>query len=136
MKHDSDFPSDLETGKEGEELLKEIARAYLDGGESAVEVKNDRKVAEKGNVYIEKQSRGEFSGIDSSRSPWWAYVLDGPGYKREVIVIIKTERLREICNRSGFGNIRGGDSDTSTGYLIPVEKLVQCLDRPRLFPDS
>lgn len=131
MKDDSDFKKDLKTGLEGEKLLRLIAEAYVARGERATEVKNDRLVSESGNLYIERKSRGKASGIDDSDSPYWAIVFNGDKFKRDVIVIIKTERLREICQRSGFGDVPGGNSDTSRGYLISAENLVRPLDHKR-----
>lgn len=136
MKHDSDFGKDLETGLEAERLLESIARAYMSRGEDAVQVKNDQKVSKTGNLYVERKSRGKASGIDDSHSPYWAFVLDGEKYKRDVIIIIKTERLREVCQRLGYGNVKGGNSDTSRGYLVPIDKLVKPLEKPRLFLDN
>jgi len=136
MDYDAIFDESLAVGLEGENLLRLIAKAYIGRGEDAVEVKNDQKVSDTGNLYIERQSRETISGIDASSVPYWALVLNGPEYKREVIVIIKTTRLREICQRSGYGNIQGGDSNTSRGYLIPVDKLVRPLEAPRLFPEG
>jgi len=136
MDYDAIFDESLAIGLEGEELLRLIAKAYMARGEDAVEVKNDQKVSDTGNVYIERESREAISGIDASSVPYWALVLNGPEYKREVIIIIKTTRLREICQRSGYGNIRGGNSNTSRGYLIPVKKLVRPLEAPRLFPEG
>ena len=128
MKQDADFGKSLDIGLEGEKLLDQIAEAYRERGEDAVEVKNDQKVSETGYVYIERESRGKASGIDASNSPYWAIVLDGDKFKREVIVIIKTERLREICQHSDSGDVPGGGSDTSRGYLISPEKLVKSLE--------
>lgn len=136
MDYDAIFDESLKIGLDGEELLKLIAKAYIARGEDAVQVKNDQKVSETRNVYVERESRGKVSGIDDSRCPYWAFVLDGDEFKRDVIVIIKTERLREICRRSGYGKIKGGNSDTARGYLIPIDKLVKALEKPRLFPEK
>lgn len=135
MDYDAIFEESLGIGLKGEELLRLIAKAYVARGEDAVEVKNDQKVSDTGNLYIEHQSRERISGIDASCVPYWAFILNGPEYKREVIIIIKTSRLQEICQRSGYGNIQGGDSNTSKGYLISVDKLVRPLEVPRLFPE-
>ena len=94
---------------------------------TAVEVKNDKLVSKTGNVYIEHECRGKSSGIAISTSPYWAIVLDGPNYKREVIVIIRATRLREICKQSGSRNVKGGDSNTSHGYLMSVVRLLRPL---------
>jgi len=136
MKHDADFDDSLGIGLEGERLLRLIAEAYMARGEDAVQVKNDQKVSNSGNLYVERKSRGKVSGIDDSHSPYWAFVLDGDEFKRNIIVIIKTERLREICQRLGYGNVKGGNSDTSRGYLVPVDKLVKPLGKPQLFPEK
>lgn len=123
MKHDANFDVSLATGLEGEELLRLIAKAYIDQGEEAVEVKNDVCSSQSGNIYIECQSRGKPSGISTSQAPHWAIVLDGPEFNREIIIIIKTKRLNDICKRLKY-LVSGGDSDTSLGYLVPIKTIV------------
>ncbi len=127
MDCDTIFDESLKIGSEGEELLRLIAKAYIARGESVVEVKNDKLVSKTGNVYVEHECRGKPSGIAISTSPYWAIVLDGPNYKREVIVIIRATRLREICKQSGYRNVKGGDSNTSRGYLMSVVRLLRPL---------
>lgn len=134
MKYDNHFDDSLKIGLAGEQLMKIIAQGYIAQGENFMEMKNDQKINHKGNIYIERKSRGRISGIDDSRVPYWGLILDGPEYMREVIVVIKRERLLQICQRLGWGNVPGGDSDTSRGYLVPVEQLVKPLGLARLFP--
>lgn len=124
MEYDADFGKSLDIGLHGEKLLRRISEAYIAMGENAVEVKNDVEVSETGKVYIECLSRGKPSGIATSKSLFWALILNGPEFKREIIFIIETERLRDICKRYPYV-IRGGDSNTSLGHLIPITYLVR-----------
>ena len=127
MKENADFDSSLAYGQLGEQLLRQVAKSYLEYGEDAVEVKTDNKVSSTGRLYIEKESRGKPSGISTSKAKYWALVLDGGSYSRQVFVIIETDRLRELCRLSGKGNVKGGDSDTSRGYLISLPTLLKPL---------
>ena len=116
------FNKDLEIGQQGEELLKSIALSYCWKGEKAVEVKNDTLVATTGNLFVECEYRGRASGIAASPALWWAFVADGGGYNREIIILVKASRLKEICAR--HPKVQGGDRRRVRGYLIPITELV------------
>jgi len=73
-----------------------------------------------GNVFIEYSSRGKLSGISTSEAEWWALIVSD-----DVIKLVKIERLKELC-RPYLGtkrDVRGGDSDTSKGILLPISEL-------------
>ena len=127
MKEAADFGDSLRYGQLGEKLLAVIAAAYIKNGEGAVEVKTDRIVSTSQNVYIEFESRGRPSGIATSKAEYWAFILGGDRYRRDVIIIIKRQRLQKICERFGNRRIRGGDNDTSWGWNLPVATLLRPL---------
>ena len=114
VKFNSDFRHDLEVGQLGEKLLADV----LDN--RTIEVKKDLKAMKTGNVFIEYSSRGKRSGISTSEAEWWALIVS-----EDVIKLIKTERLKELC-RPYLGtkrDVSGGDSDTSRGVLLPVIEI-------------
>ena len=114
MKFNSDFRHDLEVGQLGEKLLADV----LDN--KRLEVKKDLKAMKTGNVFIEYSSRGKRSGISTSEAEWWALIVS-----EDVIKLIKTERLKELCRPylKTKRDVRGGDSDTSRGVLLPVSEI-------------
>lgn len=116
MKYNRNFRYDLKVGQATEELLGEILE------DDTIEVKDDSaKSAKTGNVFIEYRSRGKLSGISKSHAKWWAIkTSDG------TFVIVEVGKLRELCKKYyKLGKIvRGGDSNTSEGILIPREELL------------
>ncbi len=116
----SDFDLDLKDGEIAEQELKELLA-------TTIEVKRDFRCSNTKNVAVEYESRGKLSGIAVTKAKWWAFVLDGAYYEKEVIVLIRTERLKRIARAEHKkGNwIFGGDNDTSKMVLVPLEHLVK-----------
>ena len=118
------FDLDLLDGLEGEELTKALwgmlAMSYI-------EVKNDIYVSASGNVAIEYEYNGNPSGIEATEAQWWAIVLDGSEYFRNIVVFIQTSFLKEKCEKlKGLPHrdVKGGDNNLSRMYLVPVNELV------------
>ena len=120
MDYSRDFDIDLKEGEEGELLVKELAL-----GNRKIEVKRDFMVSRTGNLAIELESRGKASGLAITTAEWWAFVLDGPVFNGEVLLFIKTDRLKKIVDKIKIekGTIRGGDNNTSELVLVPVQEL-------------
>ena len=120
MDYSRDFDIDLKEGEEGELLVKELAL-----GNRKIEVKRDFMVSRTGNLAIELESRGKASGLAITTAEWWAFVLDGPVFNGEVLLFIKTDRLKKIVDniKTEKGTIRGGDNNTSELVLVPVQEL-------------
>jgi hypothetical protein len=119
MNHTSDFDIDLKFGQEAEELVRHI------GTTATIEVKRDKWTCKTGNVAVEYKSRGKPSGIAVTKAEWWAFVLSDSPFNDEVILLIKTSKLKGIAR--GYWN-RGntkkmGDGNTSEAVLIPLSKL-------------
>ena len=110
--HDLKFVSDILDGESSEKRLASI----LNG---TVEVKTHKSVKKYGNVFIEVTDRGRPSGIMTSKAEWQAEVLEGEGYDGEVIILIKTHRLKNMVDGKYY--IRGGDA--STGAKIKLKEL-------------
>jgi len=118
----SKFDIDLRNGKFAEWLIHEL----LSDECGTIEVKRDFKVSETGNLAIEFTYRGRPSGIAITEATWWAFVLDGPRYKHDVILIIKTSRLHAMAKYFyDQGDwMPGGDDNASEMVLIPVTRLL------------
>jgi hypothetical protein len=115
MKYNSDFSHDLELGKKGENLLAKIL--LLKGDK--IEVKTDLQATKTGNVFIEYKSRDRLSGLSTSKADYWAFLISN-----EQIIIIETNKLKELCKTKGLRRVNGGDNNTSKGILIPLNKLI------------
>lgn len=118
MKHSSSFYYDLDFGEQGEDWLNELLR-----NGKKVEVKTDRMAHVTGNIYVEVYSRGKASGISTTQANYWIFIIE----KKDYSLIVSVEKLRDIC-RVMFqinGLIKGGDSDTSQGILIPINLITQ-----------
>ena len=90
MNYCNDFKYDLKIGQLGEELLNDILQ------NKKIEVKRDSWVYKSGNIAIEYESRGKPSGIAKSEADYWSFIFSG-GYEDEIIIIIKSSRLKIIC---------------------------------------
>jgi hypothetical protein len=118
MDYCNDFRYDLEVGFIGEKLLNDILSV------KKIEVKRDSWIYKSGNIAIEFESRNKPSGISVSEAEYWAIIFSG-GYKDEIIIIIKSDRLKEICRKFyKLGNIKAmGDNNTSKAVLIPIIEI-------------
>ena len=117
-----DFDIDLAAGIEGELLVEELAK-----GKKTVEVKRDFLVSKTGNLAVEVSYRGAPSGIRATEAEWWCFVLDGPCFGAEVVILVTTERMKKIVEKveSGRGTVKGGDGGWSRLVLVPVEVLLE-----------
>lgn len=118
MKHSNSFYYDLDFGEKGEDWLNEL---FKDG--TKVEVKTDRMAHETGNVYVEVYSRGKASGISTTKANYWIFIIE----KKDYSLLVSVQKLRDIC-RVMFqinGLTRGGDSNTSSGILIPINLITK-----------
>lgn len=114
MKYNSNYKYDLKVGKVKEKELGKIFET------KTIEVKNDLKARETGNVFIEYQNKGNKSGISTSESEYYCFALG------DTFHIIKIETLKQKC-RKYLGtkqDVYGGDSNTSKGILLPLSELV------------
>ena len=118
------FDLDLKKGQHFENALLELITTKGD----TIEVKADRMVSMTGNLAVEFKCRGKLSGISTSESAWYAFVLGGKSYDDEVIVMITTDRLKRIVKEVYKKNkkiIHGGDGNLSEMILIQVYDLLK-----------
>lgn len=111
------FDLDLKDGLEGESHLADILK------NKKIEVKTDYGVGDTGNLVVEYASRGKKSGISTTQADYWAFVFAGD-YSKDIIVMVKTERLKNLLSKDRFKIVTGGDKGTSKLYLIPKEELL------------
>ncbi len=115
MEYNSDFKYDLKLGQLGEQKLGEL----LDN--SKIEVKTDFKLKETGNIAVEYESRGQLSGIATSEAEWFAFV---EGQDEDVMILIKKDKLKELCRKPICKKVKGGDNNTSKMVLVPYRIIL------------
>lgn len=110
----------MKVGQIGEQLLNDIFTL------KTIEVKRDSWIYKSGNIAIEYESRNKPSGIAKSEADYWAIIFSGD-YKDEIILIIKSNRLKDICRiYYKKGNIKAmGDNNTSKAILIPIKEILK-----------
>ena len=119
----SKFKYDLEFGKEGEGMVRELISSTDD---LTIEVKRDRRVSDTENIAIEISYRQEPSGLMTTGAQWWAFPLSGDKYNDEVVILIKTERLKQIVRhyQNLNGTTYGGDGNLSELVLLPLSEFL------------
>ena len=115
MEYNNDFRYDLKVGQVAEKMLADI----LEG--KKIEVKKDLQAHKTGNIFVEYESRGKPSGLATSEAEYYCYFLSD-----EHFVIIESDRFKGICRNFLNTNrdIKGGDSNTSKGILLPIDCLL------------
>lgn len=111
---------DLRNGQIIERKLEALLRG------STIECKDDSGKDGKhtGNVFVEYHSREKPSGIAISERDWWFFVLADDKYKREVVVGLKTARLRRLIKEGNYPTRPGGDKLTSSRFLVKIKGLL------------
>lgn len=115
MNYNNDFRYDLQVGQLGEQELSEILH------HKRIEVKKDLIAYKTGNVFIEYSSRNKPSGISTSQAEYYAFIL------KDSIVLKDISSLKQLCRQylNTSRDVLGGDSNTSKGILLPIEKLIK-----------
>ena len=121
MSKDDRFDIDLARGKVAENLINEIFR----GEKVTIEVKHDFVVGRTGNVAIEYMDNNNPSGLLTSIADYYALVLAGEEYDDEVIILLKTERLKKIVNNYGLGKVSKLGRRKKEMMLIPLSDLLR-----------
>ena len=138
MEWNSDFNTDLEFSKRAEkyteiELQKKYPKTKRITGyhkeydiivpevDKTIEVKSDRRTKETGNLFIECESRGKPSGISTTKADVWLYYIEPKDFKQ--VKIVRTDVLKKLIKDNKFRKVKGGDNNTSWGYLIPKDKV-------------
>jgi hypothetical protein len=109
------FDKDLKFGQQYENEFQEAV-------EGKIECKTDRLCQKTGNVYIETESRGKPSGINTTQSRNYAICLWTQNRTDQVWVLIPTAHLKKLMVK--YPIKKGGDNWTSKGHIIPKEDLL------------
>ena len=114
MKYCSNFKYDLEVGQAAEKEIGEML------SKKKIEIKKDMLAKKTGNVFVEYNSRGKSSGIANSQSDYYCFAFG------DSLHLLPTEKLKEKCRRyiGTLRDVRGGDSNTSHGILLPIDELL------------
>lgn len=118
MKYSSSFTHDLKFGELGEDWANQL----FTGG-FKVEVKMDTMAHTTGNVFIEYSSRGKPSGIATTDADYWMYKIAELNH----VIIFDVDNLKERLRFYYKHNMyirRGGDNDTSIGFVVPISELL------------
>ena len=110
------FSKDFKYGKKHEKLVMKSREDY--------ELKTDRLAHKTGNAFVEFESRKKESGIVTSKSSIWIFKIVDKSDKHLFSIEIPLDRLRKKVYNSTYRIVRGGDSLTSKGYLVPLQDLV------------
>ena len=121
MKHSSSFSHDLNFGEIAEDWLNIL---FKDG--RLIEVKSDRLIHKTGNLFIEYKSRDKPSGLATTTANYWIYRMD----MLDTAIILPTNLLKKVCRvyyKNNEFKMKGGDNNTSEGFLIPLIRLLNDL---------
>lgn len=88
------------------------------GQQWRVEVKNDQKALETGNVAIEVSHRGKPSGINTTSADWFINIVGNTAY------VAKMDELhKHIVGRQHHDHLTAmGDDKLARGYCIPISE--------------
>ena len=116
MEFNSDFRYDLKVGQLQEKWLAELLSS------KKIEVKRDFKASRTGKVFVEFFCRGKPSGISTTEAEYWAFILDG-----ETVVLLPTDKVKSLVDEAKQSGkiVSGGDSNTSQGALVKLERLLK-----------
>ena len=111
----------LEFGEKYENEFQKIIES------KQIEVKTDKICQRTGNIFVEFESRGKESGINTTAAHYWVYCLWTDKFKEQTYVFIPTRRLKKLIKEKEYRVSNGGDNWTSKGYLIPEEDLLELI---------
>jgi|TARA_B110000285_G_C15122271_1_gene617931 hypothetical protein len=114
----SKFDLDLAYGKVYEKKLYDILQ------NKKVEVKTERDIWKvSGNIAIEYEYKGKPSGIAITEASWWAHILSD-GDDIECILMMPTEKLKNVARDHFKNSIMGGDDNQSKMILVPISEIM------------
>lgn len=93
--------------------------------ELKIEVKEDFKCGETGNVAVESNCRGKPSGISVTQADLYAYVIHRPDSK--VLTLTRVEDIKDAIQNNRYrGRVddSGDEGSNTVNYLFRYEKFV------------
>ncbi|MAK37896.1 MAG: hypothetical protein CMC15_17185 [Flavobacteriaceae bacterium] len=134
------FETDLEYGKEAEELIlakvrKKYPKSFMIEGEHkaydifvpeksmGIEIKSDRQSDQTGNIFIEVECNNKKSGILATTAEWYVYKTCTRIFWCRVedirnFIVVNAPELKS------FNNTPRGETSAVRGYLLPVSSVV------------
>ena len=114
MHYNNDFKYDLKVGQTKEYELGLIFNS------KKIEVKYDLQALKTGNVFVEYFSRGKKSGISITEADYYCFAFG------KIFILVETLELKIKCRKylNTKRDIKGGDSNTSKGILLPIKELI------------
>lgn len=143
MDYDRKFQDGLvNQGEPAEKVAEYFLRAS--GLYGTYEVKCDLQGWDTGRVFVEKESRHVPSGLSTTKADWWITILvevkdeqyDSYVFNTDDVrtaLIVRTSTLRDFVAKNYFPVVWGGDSDSSKGWLIPINRFPTHLNS--MFPE-
>ncbi|MFA5024090.1 MAG: hypothetical protein WC523_04000 [Patescibacteria group bacterium] len=108
-----------------DKINRKVLDMIIENPNHIAEIKKDIGCFKSGNIFFETESRGNFSGITTTKSDWWFqsyYCIDG----KMRTGIAETKDVRDLLNMPGFKKLSGGDKKNghgvSTGILVPWDE--------------
>lgn len=93
------------------------------GAVKFIEIKEDFKCAQTGNIAIEHKCRGKLSGISITEADIWIYKVHRNG-SHELLAVSVDDLKKSISNSEYFRRVSGGDPGSDTlMYLYKYEKF-------------
>ena len=92
-----------------------------------VEFKKDYKAWQTGNIAVEYAFNDKPSGIAKTEAKYVAYVLVDEQQNENIAFFVKTNIIRDMCRKYYHDpkrNIKGGDNNSSSLILLPIDELV------------
>ena len=118
-----DFDLDLKFGEFHEQLL---FQSLSKTGNVTVEVKTDRLTAKTGNLAVEFRYRGRPSGIQTTKSDEYFFVIVEQDGSIRYRLNIPTAKLKKIAYRRYLNGLTttGGQYNATEMILIPIIDLL------------
>jgi hypothetical protein len=113
--YDVRFAADMLKGEAGE---RAVVEAFEKG-----EVKTIYEVSRNMKIFVEHESYGKPSGIVTSEADWWFFMLHGKEFSGEVLVGLKTDRLKRLIAPLGF-DPPCGQHKASIGKRVQLTDLI------------
>ncbi len=111
------FDLDLKFGQAKENELQEILHC------KTIECKTDKLCQKTGNIFIEFEDAGRPSGINKTKSTYYAICLyKKERNKKQIWILIPTEILKKLMLK--YPIKKGGDNYEARGHIIPKEDLL------------
>ena len=126
MRHKGNFDLDLKLGQIAEEEVKRLLVGRNHLGESVkIEVKDDMKMSETGNIYVEYEYKGQPSGLKTTDADEWWITSSNHGHMLSIVVTVSYfKSMINALVKEGVAIMKsGGDNDTSRGVIVPLYAL-------------